>query len=911
MSNLELKLKEVSPNLFGLFEETKKIVSKLLQTYIKNFPLYTDHSIEHTEQVLKIAGDLLTNEEINNLNGDELYVLCMASILHDVGMCIPEEKITEISKTDELIHYRKVNPDFTTERYIRDIHHILSMKFIIEEWETLKIPSEQYAKAIGLVAQGHRKVDINDFEIYDPQFFVRDGRDFVCLPYLACILRIADELDISNLRTPELLCKYYIPDNEISKREWNKHKSTIQVNYKNDKVLIKAKCTDHNILAALEEQFDKIKGVINHCQKIIRSIQLVDTRRFGLMISGVNPIYDYIDFDPKGIKYTFEVKNVINAFIGEDLYENSDAALREGIQNAVDACNYKKSIKKDNYKPEIRIHLDNDYISIDDNGQGMDEFIIENYFGKLASSFYQQDSIKDDFEAIGQFGIGVFSYFLISNFIDVETKRIDKTGLKFRTDKDPNGYFHFFENFKKENEGTKITLNLKDEYKAKYTFEFLSTYIKNTFPFIDIPIFVSNNTESCELELDKMSVNFEEHVLPHMYYKSHHISENLKFITASHNCEKFEGVLGVIIPDFKKNTEINLRRHFDYALFESNNRYRNSDFSKVSFSQKGVFINDYSSNLSFTFGKMNIIEKLKVNLSRTSFNDQTKISTNLNILESKLISKVFEEIKTQFGFKNKDHQERTNWFIKNYMSYYYNFPNELKNVISKDFSFKLNYKDEILYYDLNEIRENFSKIVVMFNEEGVKEHSNNLDVPCIKVSPRDYWNYRGIFEKCLNYTECIIKIKDDYFLQLESEDCKIKANYKETIDDLRLYSTRFNNIESDLICINIFADKNLKPEDRSYALSDGLVMNLNHPFVVQIFDFHKKNKLSTTERRLIKEAFGIIAEFYHNNSKRDENEAIKIVSNINSILLKIKGVKGLKLEEFKIQDFISQNLIEA
>ncbi|WP_435524374.1 HD domain-containing protein [Chryseobacterium indoltheticum] len=103
MNRLEKKLKDLDPNLFSSLQETKNEVKLLLDQYIKNFPEYTDHSIHHTQEVFNIVDDVLNDDEISNLNSDEIYVLSMSSYLHDIGMCIPEEKIKDIADTDDLL----------------------------------------------------------------------------------------------------------------------------------------------------------------------------------------------------------------------------------------------------------------------------------------------------------------------------------------------------------------------------------------------------------------------------------------------------------------------------------------------------------------------------------------------------------------------------------------------------------------------------------------------------------------------------------------------------------------------------------------------------------------------------------------------------------------------------------------
>ncbi|MFI1773755.1 HD domain-containing protein [Thalassobellus citreus] len=902
MSNLESKLKELNANLSSSFEETKNIVSKLLQQYIKNFPTYTDHSIEHTQEVLNIAGNLLTDVELDNLNADEIYILCMACILHDVGMCIPENKIKEISETKELIDYRKFNPDFSTEKYIRDIHHVLSLKFINEEWKLLNIPTEKYAEAIGLVAQGHRKVDLNDFELYDPQFFVKSGREFVCLPYLSCILRIADELDITNLRTPDILLKYYIPDNKISEKEWNKHKSTIQVNFKSNKVIIQAKCTDHNILSALEEQFEKIKNVINDCQKIIRSLSLVDRKIYNLNINSLQPKYIYENFDPKGIKYSFEFKNVVKTFIGEELYKNNKAALREVVQNAIDACNYKKSIKKEAYNPKVIIYVCDDFISIEDNGQGMDEFIIENYFGKLASSFYQQDSIKNDYEAIGQFGVGVFSYFLLSDYIDVETKRAEKPSLKFRTDKDPNGYFHFFDDFHRDEEGTKIILHLKEKHKTKISLREVIDFVEKTFPFVKIPIIVRDETEEINISMNEMSISYEKDILPHFYFNSRKYSDLYKVISVYENNDKYEGVLAIIVPNSLEEESKDLYYIIDSSSLEEKEGFAN-DTSLISFSQKGVHINNYEGRLNFTFGKINIKQKLKVNLSRTDFVDDNATEKTLEGIEAKLINEVFNEIITVLGTNNINHKKQTDWFIKNYwQGYYYSI--QVAKIIKELFCFEFNYKNSIEYYTLNEYVKLFSKIVVFQSEKDAENYSSFIDCPYVilDITSGDYYNYSRLFSVYIDFGYSVVKIKDRYF------KCFDKSSYEhlskvESIFSMYNIQIELSNIESKAVGVNYLENSDLVNKDKGFDFSyrDSVSINVNHWLISNLVQFSKKNRFNSTDLRLINELFGILDSYYRKLGKKPGllKETIK---SCNSIISKIHEGGRIKLNEFTKKD---------
>ena len=101
-----------------------------------------------------------------------------------------------------------------------------------------------------------------------------------------------------------------MPNNEFSRREWGKHIATTQINFTEDTVLYNVTCTDQNMLAALETQFEKAEQTLRYCQKVIRTIGNTGDRMFELSLMRIEPHYKFVNFDPKGIKFSFDVQNV-------------------------------------------------------------------------------------------------------------------------------------------------------------------------------------------------------------------------------------------------------------------------------------------------------------------------------------------------------------------------------------------------------------------------------------------------------------------------------------------------------------------------------------------------------------------------------------------------------------------------
>ena len=636
MLRIEKKLKEYNSDLFGRYETCKTKVDLLLQKYSANFPKYTDHSINHTLAVLKIVSDLLSNEEIENLNGKELYVLCMGTILHDIGMCIPEEKITDFEGKSRYTNYKNKHPEKGKEELLRDLHHELSYDFIIAEYHDLSIPNQFYAEAIALTAQAHRKVDLLDFDIYNPQFSVESGSEHICLPYLGAVLRLADELDIENSRTPDLLYKYYLPENKKSRLEWEKHRATFLVTMHSDTIRIQAKTNDQNIYHALEVQFGKVELVLEECQKIIKRITYIGEGEYALKISKIKTDIKS-EFVQKNIKFSINVPNVIEILMGKNLYKSELDALRELIQNSLDSVLYKQSFGG-KYSPSIVIDIYPDKIVCEDNGGGMDEYIVEKYFSKLSSSYYQSEKLSNGYNPIGKFGIGVFSYFMVSEFIEVKSKKGNATPLHFLVDKNPENYFYFYQEPTQTSEGTSITLHLNESFKEKQDLEIVR-YIKETFKYVQLPL--SIKIKGRELEIFNNNIQeFSLNDFLETYINKHFWNLFLKEDVIEHKFDNSvsEGSL-LFFPSFSKSSiisDVNLK-----------NDLKARDTRPIKLYNQGIFVSEIDSELiSEICGVINIKKSNHISLNRTQIKDHEIILIKEEIsLAEKYISKLKAERK--------------------------------------------------------------------------------------------------------------------------------------------------------------------------------------------------------------------------------------------------------------------------
>ena len=200
---MERRLRALNPGLHRRFTETVFSLQYYLSRYRLLFPEYSDHSDLHSLTVVDFCNRLLGGQ-MERLNADELYALLMGCYLHDTGMGITIEQYREFSGQIDFGHYFDTHSRDDYATVIRDYHHELSGLFIRRYARLFDIPSEAHLRAIVQIARGHRKTDLMDEAEY-PAALQTPGGNPICLPYLASLIRLADEIDVAAPRNPALL----------------------------------------------------------------------------------------------------------------------------------------------------------------------------------------------------------------------------------------------------------------------------------------------------------------------------------------------------------------------------------------------------------------------------------------------------------------------------------------------------------------------------------------------------------------------------------------------------------------------------------------------------------------------------------------------------------------------------------
>lgn len=202
-------------------------------------------------------------------------------------------------------------------------------------------------------------------------------------------------------------------------------------------------------------------------------------------------------------EFKAESKRLLDLMINS-IYTNKEIFLRELISNGSDAIDklYYRSLTDKNVKIDysdlaIKIEIDkeNRNLIISDNGCGMTENELETNLGTIAKSgslaFKQENEKKENIDIIGQFGVGFYSAFMVSDKVTVESKSMNEEKAHKWESNGADGYT--IEPCDKLDVGTKIILHIKEDTEDEKYSEFLDEYnikelVKKYSDYIRYPI---------------------------------------------------------------------------------------------------------------------------------------------------------------------------------------------------------------------------------------------------------------------------------------------------------------------------------------------------------------------------------------------------------------------------------------
>lgn len=202
-------------------------------------------------------------------------------------------------------------------------------------------------------------------------------------------------------------------------------------------------------------------------------------------------------------QFKAESKRLLDLMINS-IYTNKEIFLRELLSNASDAIDklyYQsltdKSIKVNKKDLCIKIEIDkeNRLLKIIDTGIGMNKEELENNLGMIAKSgslqFKEENEKKKDVNIIGQFGVGFYSSFMVSDDVTVISKKYNEEDAYKWESTGAEGYT--ITKDEKDTYGTTIILKIKSDNEEYNYSDFLDTYtietlVKKYSDYIRYPI---------------------------------------------------------------------------------------------------------------------------------------------------------------------------------------------------------------------------------------------------------------------------------------------------------------------------------------------------------------------------------------------------------------------------------------
>src|SRR5690625_3455708 len=202
-------------------------------------------------------------------------------------------------------------------------------------------------------------------------------------------------------------------------------------------------------------------------------------------------------------QFQAESKRLLDLMINS-IYSQKEVFLRELISNASDAIDkiYYKTLTDDtlifnreDYYIKVTADKENNSLTVFDTGIGMTQEELEENLGTIAKSgslnFKAETEMDEDFDIIGQFGVGFYAAFMVADKVTVVSKALGTEEAYKWESEGAEGYT--IQPTEKSEVGTIITLTLKEDTEEEKYSEFLEEFrlqeiIKKYSDFIRYPI---------------------------------------------------------------------------------------------------------------------------------------------------------------------------------------------------------------------------------------------------------------------------------------------------------------------------------------------------------------------------------------------------------------------------------------
>ena len=506
----------------------------------------------------------------------------------------------------------------------------------------------------------------------------------------------------------------------------------------------------------------------------------------------------------------------------------------------------------------------------------MTEEELENNLGVIAESgslkFKEENKEQNDVNIIGQFGVGFYSAFMVSDKVTVESKSYKDDRATIWESTGVDGYT-LSPSDKKDN-GTIITLHLKEDTEDYNYSELLSEYklrgiIKKYSDYISYPIKmeVENNRkkeDSDEYETYKEVITVNS-MIPLWKRNKKDITEEEYNNFYSDKFFDYDKPLDVLHFNIEGNVNYNALLYIpSHAPYD----YYSKEYEKgLQLYTNGVLIMDKCSELlpdyfSFVRGVIDT-EDIPLNISRETLQDDKNIKLIAKSIESKVKNELLDLLKNnrdkylefykvfgmqlKFGIYNDYgmHKDKLEDLIMFYSS------GEKKLITLDEYVNKLKEEDKNIYYCAGET---VDKIDMLPQVEGIKDKHEVLYLTDYvdEFAIMAIHEYKGkTFVNVTNESTDLSTEEEKEKINKENTDNKdmleeMKKVLEGNVEEVKLT----NKLKSHPVCLTTTGEVstsmekviNAMPTDEKIKANEVLEINASHKIVDKLKDLYKNDK---------------------------------------------------------------------
>lgn len=583
-------------------------------------------------------------------------------------------------------------------------------------------------------------------------------------------------------------------------------------------------------------------------------------------------------------EFKTESKRVLDLMINS-IYTNKEIFLRELISNASDALDKlyylsltNKDIKVKKNDLEIKIDLDKEArtLTITDNGCGMTEDELENNLGVIAESgslhFKEENDGKDDVNIIGQFGVGFYSAFMVSDTVVVESKSYKDEDSHIWESTGVDGYT--ISKGKKETTGTKITLYLKKDTEDYNYSDFLTEYkirsiIKKYSDYISYPIkMMVENTRKKE-DSDEYETYTEEATLNSMVPLWKKDKKNIKN-------EEYNNFYQDRFHDYEEPLKVlhfNMEGNVNFTALLFIPSHAPYDFYSKEYEKglalytNGVLIMDKCSDLlpdyfSFVKGVIDT-EDIPLNISRETLQDNKNIKLITKSIESKIKKELlsmlsderdkYEEFYKAFGMGLKFGIYNDYGINKDKLSDLVMFysSKDKKLTTLKEYTERMKEGQESIYYACGE---SVDKIDMMPQVESVKDKYEALYlteyVDEFTIITLAEYNSKKFVNVSSENTDISTEEEKKHINEINDNNKDMLSSMKDLLGDSVKEVKFTSKLKNHPVCLTTEGEVstsmekviNSMPTGEKIKASEVLEINSNHKIANKLKELYKDNK---------------------------------------------------------------------